>query len=147
LIALDSNVLIYAHRPDTAFQLQAYALIIKLAVGREPWGVPVFAVNEFLKVMTQRGPGRAPLSIADALKSISRVIASPSCNLFVPGPDYWRFLEDATVSGQAHGRLLYDAAIVAVCREHGARTIVSLDRDLRRFDGITVLDIDEALGA
>jgi predicted nucleic acid-binding protein len=40
----------------------------------------------------------------------------------------------------ARGNLVFDAQIIALCREHGVSKILSNDRDLERFDGITVDD-------
>lgn len=51
-------------------------------------------------------------------------------------------LRAAIVDASARGNLVVDAQIVALCREHGATTLLSEDRDLRRFDGITVLLLD-----
>jgi predicted nucleic acid-binding protein len=38
----------------------------------------------------------------------------------------------------SRGNLVFDAQIVAVCREHGAGTLLTEDRDFRRFSGISV---------
>jgi predicted nucleic acid-binding protein len=38
------------------------------------------------------------------------------------------------------GRLVADAHLVALMRQHGVRTIVTRDRGFRRFDGIRVRD-------
>ena len=36
--------------------------------------------------------------------------------------------------GRARGNLVFDAQIVALCREHGISTILTNDRDFRRFE-------------
>jgi predicted nucleic acid-binding protein len=52
MIAVDTNVLVYAHREDSQWHLQAYARITELAEGRVPWAIPWPCVHEFLAIST-----------------------------------------------------------------------------------------------
>ena len=40
MIAVDSNVLVYAHREDSDWHDPAYTCIMELAEGRDPWAIP-----------------------------------------------------------------------------------------------------------
>ena len=40
MIAVDTNVLVYAHREDSPFHQPAYALVAGLAEGSEQWSIP-----------------------------------------------------------------------------------------------------------
>lgn len=51
-----------------------------------------------------------------------------------PGPDFVRLLTAASLAAGARGNLVFDAQIVALCREHGISTILTNDRDFRRFE-------------
>lgn len=42
--------------------------------------------------------------------------------------------------GGARGNLVTDAHLVTLMRRYGVRTILTRDRDFRRFDGIRALD-------
>ncbi len=55
-----------------------------------------------------------------------------------PGARYWDLLRESLLDGGASGNLVFDAQIVAVCREHGVDSILTQDRDFRRFSGMTV---------
>ena len=45
MIAVDTNVLIYAHRRETDLNAAATAELVRLAEGTEPWALPVFFYN------------------------------------------------------------------------------------------------------
>jgi predicted nucleic acid-binding protein len=40
--------------------------------------------------------------------------------------------------GNATGNLVFDAQIVAVCREWGVSTLITEDRDFTRFEGLAI---------
>jgi hypothetical protein len=53
----------------------------------------------------------------------------------------------AVLSADARGNLVFDAQIAAVCLEHGASNLLTLDRDFARFPGITVVSPVQAPAA
>lgn len=76
--------------------------------------------------------------MADAIASLNSLLASPSVRLLAPGPRYLQLLWAALADSAASGNLVFDAQIAAVCLEHGARTLLTEDRDFTRFPGIAV---------
>ena len=52
MIALDTNILIYADREDSALHAAALRAVRLLAEGDEAWAIPVFCVGEFLRVVS-----------------------------------------------------------------------------------------------
>ena len=46
MIAVDTNVLVYAHREDSEWHLPAYTRVADLAEGREPWAIPWACIHE-----------------------------------------------------------------------------------------------------
>lgn len=51
-----------------------------------------------------------------------------------PGSDHPALFEQAIQEGNATGNLVFDALIVAICREHGVSLFITEDRDFDRFD-------------
>jgi predicted nucleic acid-binding protein len=47
-------------------------------------------------------------------------------------------LDEAIRTGDASGNLVFDAQLVAVCRENGVTALLSEDRDFDRFRGLRV---------
>jgi predicted nucleic acid-binding protein len=64
-------------------------------------------------------------------------MASPSLSVLHPGPAYVELLIDAIQESQAAGNLIFDAQIVALCREAGVTSLLTEDRDFARFRGFS----------
>ena len=52
MIAVDTNLLVYAHRGDSAFHTEAADILRSLAEGRGPWAIPWPCVHEFMAIST-----------------------------------------------------------------------------------------------
>lgn len=138
MIAVDSNVLIYAHRAETDLHTAAAGDLVSLAEGTIEWGIPVFCIGEFVRVVTHRRVLNPPSTLAQALSFLEQVLASPTCRIVRPGPEFTDLFADTVFTARARGNLVFDAQIVALCREHGISTILTNDRDFRRFDHLRV---------
>lgn len=132
MIAVDTNVLVHAHRRKSPKHDGASRRLIALAEGAGPWGIPVFCLGEFLRVVTNPRI-LDPLGADRACEAMQRLLASPSVELLLPGPHYPRLLAEAVREVDAVGNLVFDAQIVALCREAGVRTLLTEDRDFDRF--------------
>lgn len=66
MIAVDTNILVYAHRAEAPLHSQAMACLRGLAEGAEPWGIPVSCLHEFLAVVTSAHVFRPASSIGPA---------------------------------------------------------------------------------
>lgn len=130
MIALDTNILVYAHRTEMSWHIPAKRLVQELFDGDAPWAIPVACVHEFLSVVT-RVP--KPTSAELALTQVKEWLLSPSVKLLHSTEHHIEALERVVLSGQARGGQIHDARIVAICLEHGVREIWSVDRDLARF--------------
>jgi toxin-antitoxin system PIN domain toxin len=136
VIAVDTNVLVYAHRAESPQHVRASDAIRTLAEGDELWALPIFALTEFLRVVTHPRLYVPPTPMSTALEAISHFLESPTVRVLRPDERFWPLLKDAIDEGQATGNLVFDAQIVAVSKEHGVTTILSADRDFRRFPSI-----------
>lgn len=138
MIAVDTNILIYAHREEFKEHSIAVLELRRLAEASAAWCLPVAVIAEFLRVVTHPRVLDPPTPIEHALSAIESLMASPSCRVLSPGDRHWPLLRDAIEDSRATGNLVFDAQIVALCREYGVTTILSEDRDFRRFTGIEV---------
>lgn len=141
MIAVDTNILIYADREESALHEAALRAVRLLAEGHEAWAVPIFCVGEFLRVVSHDRVFDPPTPVADALTAMESLMASPSARLLVPGDRYLPLLRSVIDTSGVSGNLVFDAQIAAVCLEHGATTLLTEDRDFSRFPGITVLPL------
>ncbi len=138
MIAVDTNILLYAHRVESQDHLAAAEVVHGLSEGPDLWGLPVFVIGEFLRVATHPAVFQPPSTVAQAMDAIESLLDSPMMRILAPGDRYWRLFAESIVDSGARGNLVFDAQIVAVCREHGVDTILSQDRDFRRFSNIRV---------
>jgi toxin-antitoxin system PIN domain toxin len=126
-------VLISAHRAELPRHLAARSALRNLAEGPQPWGLPVFCIAEFVRVVTHLRVFEPPTSLEQALRFVAALLAAPTLRLLSPGPRFPELFELCARQGDARGNLAFDAQIAAVCLEHGARDLWTLDRDFSRF--------------
>jgi toxin-antitoxin system PIN domain toxin len=134
VIALDTNILVYAHRGELPQHEAARRRVVALAEGDQLWGIPVFCIGELVRVLTHPKLFDPPFTSAEARKAIERILGSPTLRVLSPGPDFPSLFLRAVSEAAAVGNLVFDAQIVAVCRESGVSTLVTEDRDFARFD-------------
>ena len=138
MIAVDTNILVYAHRKDVAWFEVASERVRVLAEGAEPWAIPWPCLYEFLAVVTHPRIFATPTSLERALGQASAWLESPSLVLLAEGPGFWKHLTDQLVRARATGPLVHDARVAALCRANGIAELWSADRDFGRFPGLRV---------
>jgi hypothetical protein len=138
VIAVDTNVLVYADRSELPKHAAALAALRELAEGRDAWALPVFCLGEFVRVVSHPRLFDPPTPASEAVAAVGALLESPSVRLLSPGRRYWSIFADLVLDGDVSGNLVFDAQIAAVCLEHGARTLLSDDRDFGRFPKITL---------
>jgi len=138
VIALDTNILVYARRAEAPFHAQARALLADVAEGDRPWALAWPCIYEFLRVVTHPRVFDPPTDLEAALEDVESLLESPSLVLLGEGPAHSAVLREAVLSARATGNLIHDAHIAALLLEHGVRELWSADRDFARFPGLRV---------
>lgn len=138
MIAVDTNILVYAHRRDAPWHAAAAGLVLGLAEGRAPWSIPWPCVHEFLAIVTHPRIFKTPSPLRAALEQVDAWLESPSIVLVAEPEDYWPELRTALESGRVSGALVHDARVAALCASHGVDELWSADRDFGRFPRLTV---------
>lgn len=140
MIALDTNVLVYARRTEAPNHARACTLLASLAEGDEPWALPWPCVYEYVRVVTHPRVFDPPSELARVLDDLASLLESPSLTLLGEGPTHVAWFFEAAEDGAAVGNLAHDAHIAALCREHGVLELWTADRDFRRFAGLRSRD-------
>ena len=138
MIALDTNILVYAHREDSPFHAAAARHLAGLAEGPAPWAIPWPCLHEFLAIVTHSRIYDPPTPPATALDQVDAWLEAPSLVLLAEADLYWRELHSLAAAGRVTGARVHDARIAALCRQHGVRELWSADRDFSRFPDLAV---------
>jgi hypothetical protein len=138
MIAVDTNILIYAHRRDSEFFRPAASAIRRLAESPEHWAIPWPCVHEFLAIATHPKLFQAPTPVETAIAQVEIWMESPSLRLIGESGTYWQTLAEILRYGKILGPKVHDARIAAICKAHGVLELWSADRDFSRMRGIKV---------
>lgn len=138
MIALDTNIIVYARREEAPNHERAKSLLTQLAEGDSPWALPWPCIYEFVRVVTHPRVFDPPTLLESALEDLDSLMQSPSLTLLREGPRHATFMQRLLKAGQAAGNLAHDAHIAALYVEHGVSELWTTDRDFARFPGIAV---------
>ena len=138
MIAVDTNLLVYAHREDSPWHAAAFARIAELAESRSPWAIPWPCLHEFLAITTHPRIYGPPTPLTVALDQIAAWLEAPNLVLLSEGEGCWPVLRDCLSTARAVGAHVHDARIAALCRFHGITEVWTADRDFGRFPELTV---------
>lgn len=136
MIAVDTNILVYAFRQGNPFHERALACLRTLVEGAASWAVPWPCVHEFLAVVTHPKIPPGPVPAELALRAVDAWMASPSLTLLSESGAHWPCLKALLNAGQVQGGMVHDARIAALCIQHGVRELWTADRDFGRFAGV-----------
>jgi len=138
VIAVDTNLLVYAHREDSEWHSRALAVLLGLANGNQRWAIPWPCVHEFFAIVTHPRIYRQPSTPAQATATIDAWSLCPSLEFLHESPTYWEALTRLIDAGRIRGPMIHDARIAAICIDSGATQLLSADRDFSRFTGLVV---------
>lgn len=133
MIAVDTNILVYAHREDSPWHEKALARVTGLANSGSPWAIAWSSVHEFLAIVTHPKIYDPPTPLATALEAIQAWQASPGLRLLGEGPGYFEKFAAQASAGMIKGPKIHDARIASICLHHGVKMLWSADRDFSSF--------------
>jgi toxin-antitoxin system PIN domain toxin len=138
VIALDTNLLVYAHHRSNPFHSAAKRLVAELAEGNSTWAIPWPCLHEFYNISTNPrlySPSSTP---DEAINQIDIWLESPRLQLLSEDETHWPQLRDLIASVKLQGPMVHDARIAALCLSHGVHELWSADRDFKRFPALRV---------
>ena len=133
MIAVDTNLLVYAHRRDSPWFEPARQVLRALIENSTTWAIPWPCLHEFLAISTHPNIYRPPTELPRALGQMAALLASPGLRLLSEPAGYWQVLERLLAAGRVTGAKVHAARIAALCLSHGVSELWSADRDFSRF--------------
>ena len=138
MIALDTNLIVYAHRPDTPFHGAAVRVLKHLAESPYTWAIPWPCVHEFVSVVTGPAFGASATPLAVALEAIRQIVVHPRCITLAETEGHLELLAALCQRANLRGGAIHDARIAALCISHRVDELWSCDRDFHRFPDVRV---------
>jgi toxin-antitoxin system PIN domain toxin len=135
MIAVDSNLLIYAHREDSKFHRAAKELVHGLRQSSAPWAIPWPCVHEFIGIVTHANIYKPPTALKTAFDAID-TFAAGNLHFLSESDGYFEKLWQVATAAKISGPRIHDARIAALCLHHGVRELWTADRDFSAFPQI-----------
>jgi len=136
VVAVDTNLLVYAHRADAQFHAKARRLIESLAQGAGSWAIPWPCVHEFIAVVTNARIFKTPTTMKLALEELRGLSALPNIVFLAESDGYLDQLEPLALAAGIQGGAIQDARVAAICLHHGVSELWSTDRDFSRYPAL-----------
>lgn len=138
MIAIDTNLLVYAFREDSPFHQVTLENLTPVIEGSAAWALPWPCVHEFIGVVTNTKVYKPASPLPGALAFLESLFESPQLHLLSESPGYFEKLGELATAAKLSGPRIHDARIAALCMHHGVRELWSADRDFSSFPQLTV---------
>ena len=140
MIALDTNLLIYAHREGTPQHLASRRAIERASESNRGWGVAYPCVTEFWSVATQASPDGGASSPAIAEAFLKELFSSGGGELWLPCANFsWRLCHIAK-DRRITGPRIFDLQVALIAFDNGASQIWTHDKNFISIPGLRVVD-------
>ena len=138
MIAVDTNILVYAHREESEWHVRAESAVRGLAEGVSAWAIPWPCLHEFLAITTHPRIFRTPTPVAAALDQVEAWLESPSIVTLAEDDSYWATLRTLVGQARLDGPRVHDARVAALCLCHATSELWTADRDFSLFPALRV---------
>ncbi len=140
MIALDTNILVYAHRAAVPEHKAACAAIRSAGASKKGWGVTLPSVAEFFTVVTHPSASGRPSTAAEVEEFFSALSADGDMGFFYPGPNFERRLIHLAFDLGVSGARIFDLQIGLTALDAGATELWTHDRNFARLPGLKFHD-------
>lgn len=136
MIAVDTNILVYAHREDADWHDRAASAVARLAESPREWAIPWPCLHEFLAIVTHPRIFRTPTPVDLAMSQVEAWLESPTVVILSENDQYLESFREVLLSSRVTGARIHDARVAALCMSHGIRELWTADRDFSMFQQI-----------
>lgn len=139
MIAIDTNLLVYAHRARTPQHSRARKAIERASANPDGWGMAAAVLPEFWSVATHSASEGRPSAPGEAAAFIAALVDAGAV-VWLPGPGFGARLLQMAVDLDVRGPRIFDLQIALAAFEGGATELWTHDAafvtvpGLRRHD-------------
>ncbi len=140
MIAIDTNILIYAHRAGLPEHRAARRAIQEAANDGRGWGISLPCIAEFWSIVTHPASAGGPSTAQQALGFLNALIRKAEAKVWLPHEGFWERLVRLATDLPLPGPRIFDLQIALMAFENGASEIWTHDRSFAAFAGLLVHD-------
>lgn len=141
MVAVDTNILVYAHRREPKEHAAAVKVVSSLAAELDPWAIPWPCVYEFFSVVTNVRIWREAASTPEqAWLQLLAWFEAPALRLLGETAEFADVLSGLVRRPRVRGPVVHDARVAAICVAHGVTKLLTRDRDFALFPEVTLED-------
>lgn len=139
MIAIDTNLLIYAHRESLPEHRAARRAIEEAANRADGWGIPLPCIAELWSVVTHPAAAKRP-SRPEEVRDFIAALGEAGAIVLLPGASFgdrlMRLAQDLKVLGNG----IFDLQVGLAALDGGANEIWTHDRRFKGLPGLSAFD-------
>lgn len=136
MIALDTNILVYANRPEAAQHEQAHRAVTALLNSQSRVALPWTCIHEALNVLIHPRIYDPPYLADNVITDLETLINHPRVSMLSEAGAHLTILRSLTKNPLVVGPKVHDARIAAICIGHGVSELWTADRDFSLFPAL-----------
>ena len=137
MIALDTNLLVYAHRSAVAEHRAARRAVTRAARHPDGWGFSLAVVFEFWSVVTHPAAAGRP-SMPEEAAAFVAALEAAGAQVWMPGVGFGRRLAQLAAAQSVVGPRIFDLQVALTAFEGGATELWTTDRSFESVPGLPV---------
>ena len=140
MIAVDTNVLVYAHRSAVPEHRRAREALERAANNSSGWGISLPVLGEFWSITTHSKAVGGASTVGQAAAFIRSLVTTGEMRIWMPGIGFAENLLQSAVNLSVSGARIFDLQIALIAANSGAREIWTHDVNFVRVPGIRIRD-------
>ena len=136
--AIDVSVLLYASDSTGEQSERARRFLEERAASPELLYVTWGTVMAYMRIATHPAIFVHPLTPADAAANIEALLGLPQVRVLGEEAGFWSAYREVTGRFPVRGNLVPDAHLATILRQHGVRSLFTIDADFRKFSFLDV---------
>jgi uncharacterized protein len=140
MIAIDTNLLIYAHRAGVPEHRGARRAIERANRDLRGWGIALPSVAEFWAVVTHPEASGGPSTASQARDFLDALLSAGRGSLWMPGAGFSDRLLQMAEDLSVRGPRVFDLQIALTAFDNGAAEVWTHDSRFVAFPGLRVHD-------
>lgn len=135
MIAIDTNLLVYAHRSGLPEHRSARRVIERASQDPRGWGIPFPCLAEFWCVVTHPASAGGPSPPSKA-RAYLQALVRAGAGIWMPAEDFWERVLALGLQLDVRGPRIFDLQIALTALDHGASELWTHDRGFVSLPGL-----------